>query len=81
MNIVQLISITMEFAIAILALLMGVQKKKAYGYGFAVTFGIYVFYDLARLFAFTVPEGVLTAIFFVATVSALFAVWDLYKEA
>lgn len=78
MNAVQLVSIAMELAIAGLALMIGFKKKKTYGYGLALTFGVYVFYDLVRLFEYSVPEQLLTGIFFVATASALFSVWMLY---
>jgi hypothetical protein len=50
--------------------------RKPYFYGVTLTFGIYVLYD-RRLMQVDVQEGVLSALFLVATVSALVAVWGL----
>ncbi|MBU4407067.1 MAG: hypothetical protein KKB24_05720 [Candidatus Altiarchaeota archaeon] len=80
MDILQLVSISLEAIIVIIALMIAVSKKRVYGYGFALTFGIYVFYDLARLFSFEVNEMLLYTIFFVATVSALVSMLKLYRE-
>lgn len=79
MNLLQLVSIVIESVIVVLALLIAVQRKKAYGFGFALTFAIYVFYDAARLYSLAVNETVLTVSFFVATVSMLWAVWLVYR--
>jgi hypothetical protein len=57
-----------------------VAKKKAFAYGFALTFAIYVFYDLAKLGPLDIPSIVLYPLFFVATLSALWAVWKIYRE-
>jgi len=80
MSILQLVSISLEFVIVIISLMIAVSKKKAYGYGLALTFGIYVFYDLTRLFSLGIDEMLLYAVFFIATVSALVSVWRLYSE-
>jgi len=80
MNILQLISICIEFAIVIISLMIAASRKKVYGYGFALTFAIYVFYDSARLFSVAIDETPLYILFFIATVSALISVWKLYKE-
>ena len=44
------ISIILEAAVAILAILAAARKGNPYIYGLAFTFGAYVLYDLARLF-------------------------------
>jgi len=80
MNILQLVSIFVELLIVVISLVIAVNKKKIYGYGFALTFGVYVFYDLSRLFLLNIPEAVLTSVFFIATLSALFSIWKLYKD-
>jgi hypothetical protein len=41
---------------------------------------IYVLYDLGRLFDWNVGEGALSILFLLASISALIAVWGLYKE-
>jgi hypothetical protein len=72
-------SIILEAAVAILAILAA-RKGKPYVYGLAFTFGAYVLYDLARFLHMDVQEGILSALFLLATISALIAMWGLYKE-
>jgi len=79
MNALQTFSILLELAIAIIGVTIWLQKKKGYGGFFFLTYAIYVFYDLARLWEFTIPEPVLRISFAVATFSMLIAVWKLYK--
>lgn len=73
-----ILSIILEVAVAVLAI-MAARKRTPYLYGLALTFGIYVLYDLARIMQVNVQEGILSALFLLATVSALVAVWGLYK--
>jgi hypothetical protein len=72
-------AILVECAVANIAVL-GALQGRPHLYGFAFTFVIYVLYDLARLFHWNVGEGVLSVLFLLASVSALVAVWGLYKE-
>jgi hypothetical protein len=72
-------SIALEAAVAIVAVLAAV-KGRPYLYGLALTFAIYVLYDLGRLFGWNVDQGILSVLFLVASASALFAVWRLYRE-
>lgn len=73
------ISIIIEVVIALLALVT-VFKGRAYMLGFAVTFGIYVYYDLARLYSWEVAESMLSVVFFVATLMALISTVGILKE-
>jgi hypothetical protein len=74
-----LISIVLEAAVAIVAVLAA-RRGKPYVYGLAFTFGAYVLYDLARLLQWDVQGGALSWLFLLATISALIAVWGLYRE-
>jgi hypothetical protein len=74
-----IISIILEAAVAVLAILAA-RKGKPYLYGLAFTFGAYVLYDLARLLEWNTQSGVLSGLFLLATISALVAVWGLYKN-
>ena len=78
-NAMLLLSIVLEAAVAIIAVLAA-RKQRPHLYGLALTFTIYVLYDLARFLGWNVEHGVLSSLFLVATVSALYAVWALYKE-
>ena len=78
MDILQLVSIFLEAVVVVVCLVIAVKKKQFFGFGLATTFGIYVFYDLARLQGWGIGEGILRLLFFIATVSALLAVLKLY---
>ena len=73
-----IVSIILEAAVAVVAILAA-RKRSPYFYGLAFTFGIYVLYDLARVTQINVQAGILSVLFLLATVSALVAVWGLYK--
>lgn len=79
-EIIQFISIFIEFVIVIFGILIALQRKKIYGFGIAFTFAVYVFYDLIRLFSLGVSESLLYGLFFAATASALFVTLNLYHE-
>jgi hypothetical protein len=74
-----IVSIILEAAVAMLAILAA-RKRTPYLYGLGFTFAIYVLYDLARLAQVDVEEGFLSLLFLIATLSALVAVWGLYRE-
>jgi hypothetical protein len=56
------------------------MKGRPYLFGLALTFAIYVLYDLGRLLGWNVEGGILSVLFLVASASALFAVWGLYRD-
>ena len=74
-----IVSIVLEAAVAVIAVLAA-RKGKPYVYGLAFTFGVYVLYDLARLLQWNVEGGVLSWLFLLATITALMAVWGLYRR-
>lgn len=77
----QYIAIMLEGAIAAIGLFLAIGKKRSFGYGIFLTFAIYVFYDSARLVPIQISNSTLYPIFFIATLSILWAVIMLYKEA
>jgi hypothetical protein len=74
-----IISIILEAAVAIIAVLAA-RKGNPYIYGLAFTFGAYVLYDLGRLLQRDVQGGLLSGLFLLATITALIAVWGLYRK-
>ena len=74
-----IISIALEVAVAIIAALAASQGRP-YLYGLALTFGIYVLYDLGRMLGWPVEQGILSVLFLAASASALVAVWGLYRD-
>lgn len=77
---IELLSIILEISIVVIALFAAQAKKKKYAYGFALTFGIYVLFDSARHFNLTISSDILDLLFLVATISALWSMWRLYKS-
>ena len=74
-----IVSISLEAAVAILAILAA-HKGKPYVYGLAFTFGAYVLYDLARFLHMDLQEGILSPLFLLATISALIAMGGLIQK-
>ena len=81
MNRLHLLTILLEAVVAALGVMLAISKKKMYGWCIAVTFVLYVVYDLANLLALNISEDTLYMIFFVATLSILWAVWNIFLEA
>ncbi|HOX22224.1 MAG TPA: hypothetical protein PLL10_02075 [Elusimicrobiales bacterium] len=77
----QMLSIVLEGAVAVLGVMLAGRKNKPYGWGLALTYLIYVVYDIARLtMRSPLPEALLHGMFFVATVSMLSAVVRMYLD-
>jgi hypothetical protein len=51
MNRLHLLTILLEAVVAVLGVMLAISKKKMYGWCIAVTFVLYVVYDLANLMA------------------------------
>ena len=74
-----IVSIILEAAVAVIAVLIA-RQGRPYMYGLAFTFAAYVVYDLARWFAWSVEGPLFSALFLFASISALVAVWGLYRD-
>lgn len=79
-DILQLIAVLVECAVTVLSVLIAVRNKKVYGWFIAVTFALFVLFDIARIFLLPLSNEVHALIFLVACGSMLYAVWLLYKE-
>lgn len=80
MEVLQLISIILEVIIVLTGVAIALAKKAALGWGFALTFGIYAYYNLAQFLHWQNDQNLLTGLFFFATISAFWAVWSVYKQ-
>ena len=74
----QPVSISIEVVICIIAIRIGLVKKKIYGWFIALTFGIYVVYHIVKYLDASFSPNVVSIIFLIATLSMLYAVWTLY---
>jgi len=79
MTIIPLVSIVFEIFIAALAL-FAVFRGRSAMIGFAITFGVYVYYDLARYYEWQVSEPLLSLVFLIATLSAFLSMVALVKN-
>ena len=78
MNLLNVLSLILEAATMLTGLWIGLAGKKLYGYLIALTFLIYVVYDLSRVLNATLPAHDL--IFLVANGSIFVAVWMIRKN-
>lgn len=76
----QVIAVLLEAAVTVIAAAIAIRQKKAYGWCIALTFGLFVFFDIGRLFALPVPDTAHALVFLVACVSMLYGVWLMYRE-
>ncbi|WP_321506241.1 hypothetical protein [uncultured Methanoregula sp.] len=77
---IQLIATFVEGVIAILALLIALQKRKMYGGFIAITFALFVIFDIDRIFSLNISAGLHAVIFLLACLSMLYAVWLMWKD-
>jgi hypothetical protein len=75
----QFVSIALEAVIAGIFLTIALRGK-TFMFGLALTFSIYVVYDLARQFTWDVSPAALFGGFFVATLAALYSAVKLYRR-
>lgn len=78
-DVMLVVSILLEAAVVVIAIL-GARQGRPYAYGLAFTFAVYVVYDLARLLTWDAGGPLLSGLFLLATLSALYAVWGLYRD-
>lgn len=80
MEYLNLISIILEAFVVIISLMIALGKKLSYGWGLAFTFLVYVFYDLARIQNWQIPNEIMALSFLAASISALTTVYLIYKK-
>ena len=74
-----IVSIVVEAAVAVIAIMVA-RHGRPYMYGLAFTFAAYVVYDLARWLKWNVEGPLYAVLFLLASISALVAVWGLYRD-
>ena len=76
----QVIAVFLEVAVMVIAVVIAVRQKKSYGWCIAVTFLLFVLFDLGRLFSLPLPDAAHALILLVACGSMLYGVWLMYRE-
>jgi hypothetical protein len=74
-----IVSIIVEAAVAVIAILVA-WRGRPYIYGLTFTYAAYVFYDFARWLGWNVEGSPYAVLFLLASISALIAVWGLYRD-
>lgn len=75
----QIVAVILEAAVAVIALIMATRREKSYGWFIAVTFGLFVLFDIVRLFSLPISEAYHALIFLVACGSMLYGIWLMYR--
>lgn len=76
----QTLAILVEVSVTAIGVLIAVQNRKIYGWFIAGTFGLFVLFDIFRIFALPVSADAHGFIFLVACCLMLPAVWLIYGE-
>jgi len=77
---IQLVATCTEVVIALAAFLVGWKRKKLYGWFIGITFGLFVIFDIARIFSLDVSPERHALVFLIACLSMLYATWLMWKE-
>jgi len=80
LGLLHIISVIMKLAIVLTGFKIATKKNKKYGWGIVLTFAIYVLYDVSNFLNLKIYQDLRYIIFFVATFSILWAVWQIYKD-
>ena len=76
----QIIAVVIEVAVTAIAAIIALRRKKSYGWCIAITFGLFVLFDIGRLFSLPVSDETHALIFLVACGAMLYGVWLLFRE-
>ena len=76
----QIIAVLIEVVITVIAVLIATRRQKLYGWGIAVTFGLFVLFDAIRIFTLPVSDAAQALSLLVACGSMLYAVLLMYRE-
>ena len=73
--VLQILSILIECVVVLGGVRLATKGKKFYGWWIALTFALYVVFDLSRLEFLPKSEAVISPLFLIASLSILYAVW------
>jgi len=80
MEIFPVISLLAEALVIVIAAVIALKKKKTYGWLFAVSYVLFLVYDVVNLLNIATNEALMEFILLVGIVFSLVAVWQLYQE-
>jgi hypothetical protein len=74
-TVLQVLGIFIECIVLVAGVRLATKGKKYYGWWIALTFALYVVFDLSRLGFLPKSEEVISPLFLIASLSILYAVW------
>lgn len=77
---IQLMATLVEVVIAVAACLIALKKKKMYGWFIGITFGLFVIFDIGRIFSLEVSADHHALVLLIACLSMVCAVWLMWKD-
>ena len=80
MTLLHALSIGLEIVIFVLGLKMVFERKRYIGVAWAITFGLFAFWDSARTMGWGLSREFSDTILLIATLSALLAMWHLSSK-
>ncbi len=79
MGILQAASVFIELCVGLLGIIL-IVNRKSYGWFIALTFFIYVVYDISHFMSWEIPALLRQSLFLAASLFALIAVVIIYRE-
>ena len=80
MEIFPVISIFAEVLIIVIAAVIALKKKKVYGWLFAASYAVFLFYDVLHFIKIAMNGVLMDFVLLVGAVLSLVAVWQIYME-
>lgn len=76
----QYISVFCEVIAMCAGIALAVFKKKIYGWLIALTFALYICFDLARMHTLGIPQELPSFLFLIASIAIVVAIVLIYRE-
>jgi hypothetical protein len=76
----QIVAVLLEVMVTVMAGVIATRYKKPFGWCIAVTFGLFVLFDIGRLFSLPISEEAHALIFLVACGSMLIGMWLIFRD-
>jgi len=80
MEIFPIISLLAELLVIVLAAALALNKKRTFGWLFAVSYALFLIYDTVEFLKIGIDQAIMEFILLVGVVLSLVAVWQLYQE-
>lgn len=80
-NLLQILSIGIEILAVFVGLAIVIRKKKVYGWLISLTFALYIFFDLSRIYWPGISPDLHSLAFLIASIAIVLTLWLIYRES